>query len=121
MLQGGGLGDDEMFAMAVALDALTAFAETGDNPGTFEASETGDATGTFEASETGGDELLAMTGTNAVRNAVSVAVNNVAVNVGIRNVTHGIPQMPIHGAPPRVETPRSYTITAGPSRPFGTQ
>ncbi len=60
--------------------------------------------------------------TNAVRNAVSVAVNNVAVNVGIRNVTHGIPQMPIHVAPPRVETPRpTVMLTAGPSRPFGTQ
>ncbi len=47
---------------------------------------------------------------NAVRNAVSAAVN-----VGIRSVTHGIPQMPIHVAPPRVEPPRSYTITAGPS------
>ncbi len=86
--------------------------ETGD-ASTFEASETGDATGTFEASETG---------TNAVRNAVSVAVNNVAINVGIRSVTHGIPQMPIHVAPPRVETPRpTVMLTAGPSRPFGTQ
>ncbi len=91
--------------------------ETGDNTGT-EASETGDATGTFGASETGTDTgIFRETGTNAVRNAVSVAVN-----VGIRSVTHGVTPMAIHVAPPRVETPRpTVMLTAGPSRPFGTQ
>ncbi len=95
-----------------AIDALLA-SETGDATGIFLASETGDATGTFGASETGTDTgifLASETGTNAVRNAVSVAVN-----VGIRSVTHGVTPMAIHVAPPRAETPRSFTITAGPS------
>ncbi len=72
------------------------------------ARETGTDTGIFLASETG---------TNAVRNAVSVAVN-----VGIRSVTHGVTPMAIHVAPPRVEAPRpTVMLTAGPSRPIGTQ
>ncbi len=54
------------------------------------------------------DEAAAAASSNAARNAASVAVN-----VGIRSVTHGVTPMPL--PPPRVETPRSYTITAGPS------
>ncbi len=56
------------------------------------------------------DEAAAAASSNAARNAASVAVN-----VGIRSVTHGVTPMAPPVVRPRVETPRSYTITAGPS------